>query len=97
VKSRILSDPGLRQDFDACVNLYQDYIEQNRSSTTRDSQISAFQAKTRVWQRKCLGRFLKPDMSVEDRYYKKWGVPQAFRCKEVGPQDQTGIQGTQAG
>ena len=40
VKTRIMSDAALRQDFDACVNLYKDVIKQKSdSSTTHDSTI----------------------------------------------------------
>ena len=61
VKTRIMSDPILRTDFDACVTLYQDYIKQTSKTKTAANTINISELKT--GKRK----FEK----VEDRYYTK--------------------------
>ena len=61
VKTRILSDATLRSDFDACVNLFQDFIKQSASTDIRSAQISEIQTHTQDGQ-SC-------DLSVADRYY----------------------------
>lgn len=62
VKTRIMSDAGLRNDFDACVTLYQDFIKQTvKSKTTPTVGIS--EVKTSAGKRK--------SDAVEDRYYTK--------------------------
>lgn len=70
VKTRIMSDAALRADFQRCVNLFQDFIEQKASHEIRDVTIAAVRAEggghsNDDWKN------VKPDMSVEDRYYKK--------------------------
>ena len=40
IQTRMLSDADLRSDFDACVNLYQDFIKQSSKTETRESNIS---------------------------------------------------------
>lgn len=67
VKTRIMSDATLRSDFNACVNLFQDFIvqQQGQSGTTRDVTISALGTKGGK------DSSIEPDMTVEDRYYKK--------------------------
>ena len=62
VKARITSDTGLRNDFDVCVTLYQDFIKQTvKSKTTPTVGIS--EAKTSAGKRK--------STAVEDRYFTK--------------------------
>jgi hypothetical protein len=61
VKTRIMSDPILRTDFDACVTLYQDYIKQTSKTRTAANTVNISEIKT--GKRK----FEK----VEDRYYTK--------------------------
>ena len=39
VKVQIMASPGLRQDYEGCVNLYQDYIAQH-APTQRDYNVS---------------------------------------------------------
>ena len=68
VKTRILSDTDLRNDFDACVNLFQDFIHQNKSlSTPRDANISAVGTK-RPPEPVDIDES-KADMTIPDRYY----------------------------
>ena len=48
VKTRILSDTNLRNDFDACVNLFQDFIQQKKSlSTPQDAYVAALESTRR--------------------------------------------------
>jgi hypothetical protein len=60
VKARILSDERLRSDFDACVNLYQDFLKQT-NATVKEVTIAMLQMEKKKGT---------PDMSVEDCYYK---------------------------
>ena len=58
VKTQIMASANLRNDFDACVTLYKDYIQQMRSSQTpSEVNISA------------LGTGGAHQAEVEDRYY----------------------------
>ena len=72
VKTRIMSDAVLRSDFDRCVNLFQDFIEQKRGSANveRDVQIAAVKTKHPAKRERDLSN-VAADMTVEDRYYKK--------------------------
>ncbi|KAI2500398.1 hypothetical protein MHU86_14069 [Fragilaria crotonensis] len=62
VKTRIMSDERLRNDFDSCVTLYQDYIRQTSKSKTSATTVNISELKT--------GTKRKAD-HVEDRYYTK--------------------------
>jgi len=62
VKTRIISDATLRNDFDACVTLYQDFIKQTFKSKPT-STVNISQVKTNAGKRK--------SVAVEDRYYTK--------------------------
>ena len=62
VKTRIMSDEKLRNDFDACVTLYQDYIRQTTKSKTS--------ATVNISEVKVSGK-RKAGGAVEDRYYTK--------------------------
>ena len=44
VKTQIMASAALRNDFDACVNLYKDFIEQSDNLGVRDSNISSVQS-----------------------------------------------------
>ena len=80
VKTQIMSDVALRQDFDACVNLYKDFIKQkSASSTTQDSMIAGFKSSGGSGGghrggngggfKGGSGQSTANDMSVEDQYY----------------------------
>ena len=63
VKTRIMSDAALRNDFDACVTLYQDFIKQTvKSKSTPTVGISEIKTSS--------GGKRKSE-AVEDRYYTK--------------------------
>lgn len=73
VKAQIYSSPTLRNDFDACVNLFQDFICQ-APSNVHDINIAAVHSdKKRGGNPVSAEEYsnVKPDMSVEDRYYKR--------------------------
>ena len=59
VKTRIMSDERLRNDFDACVTLYQDYIRQTSKMKTTNATVNISELKT--GKRKA--------NAIEDRYY----------------------------
>jgi hypothetical protein len=71
VKAQILSNADLRNSFDKCVNLFQDFISQTDAYNTREVTIAAFQAKTP--STKVAGKVDTTnndvDMTIEDRYY----------------------------
>ena len=80
VKTRILSDATLRSNFDQCVNLYKDFIEQRSSDkNVRDANVSAFQANS-----KNLSGDVEPDMSVPDRYYKHNEYVKLTQAQKLG-------------
>jgi hypothetical protein len=64
VKTRIMSDASLCNDFDSCVTLYQDFIKQTfKSKLTPTVGISALKPSAAGTKRK--------SEAVEDRYYSK--------------------------
>ena len=85
VKTRIMSDATLRSDFDRCVNLFQDFIEQKRGSANveRDVQIAAVKVKTTPRRDRDLSN-VPADMTVEDRYYKKAEYMQLSEAQKMG-------------
>jgi len=67
VKTQILATAALREDFEACVNLYQDFIKQSAAAerTSTDVTIAAMHSGKED------GGDVEADMSVDDRYYKR--------------------------
>ena len=57
----ILNRCILRNDFSACVNLFQDFIDQDANQETKTVTIAAVRTSD--------DGDVQPDMSVEDRYY----------------------------
>ena len=75
VKTRIMSDTNLRNDFDACVNLFQDFIQQNTNlAAPRDAYIAALESR-RTGNKRNRDPDIdkldesKADMTIPDRYY----------------------------
>ena len=64
IKTQILADMTLRNDFSRCMVLYKDYIKQNKANKNPDLNISA------VWI-ECEGSKdnKRKGVTVEDRYY----------------------------
>ena len=44
VKNQIMASATLRNDFDACVNIYKDFIEQSDDLGVRNANISSVQS-----------------------------------------------------
>ncbi len=84
VKAQILSNPALWSDFDACVNLYKDFIKQKDASSNvsnRKSTVAAF--KTNQDSRSDDGN---ADMTVDDHYYTNKEYATLFAAKKAGLQ-----------
>ena len=64
VKTQILCNAEVRQDFAKCVVLFKDYIMQTKVSQPQELNISSTTTKTEIEQKK-----RKPQGRVEDRYY----------------------------
>ncbi len=80
IKSQILATPALRSDFDASVNLFQDFIKQVPSNK---KEISIAAVGTDRGGEHGSGQ-VKPDMSVEDRYYKRSEYAKLSMAKKLG-------------
>lgn len=79
VKTQIMANDNLRTDFDKCVTLYKDFIQQRGTAGNggpRESRIAKLDSV----------KFddVKPDMSVQDRYYKKEEYKQLTREQKKG-------------
>ena len=77
VKTRIMSDEKLRSDFNACVNLFQDFIEQSGAGQSRDVLIAAVNTDQEELE-------AKADMTVEDRYYNKTEYAKLTSAQKLG-------------
>jgi hypothetical protein len=86
VKSQILSSATLRNDFDACVNLYQDYIAQTEPQGQRDVTIATLTTEKGKGKSKESWDKVQPDMSVEDRFYKPEEYNSLSMAKKKGLQ-----------
>ena len=77
VKTQIMASASLRNDFDACVNLYKEFIEQIDNLGVRDANISSVQsdrngATGKSGSARGSGTNydkIVPNNSVPDRYY----------------------------
>jgi len=69
VKTRILSDSALRNDFDSCVNLYKDYIKQKGAGSENQEREAKVAAQRSSYVRDASGDGTSSDSSVEDHYY----------------------------
>ena len=77
VKTQIMESATLTNDFDACVNLYKDFIEQIDDLGVRDANISSVQSNkngSSSGSGSAIGSGTNydkvvPDNSVPDRYY----------------------------
>ena len=64
VKTQILCNAELRQDFAKYVVLFKDYIMQTKVNKSQEQNISSAATKTETEKKKT-----KPQGRVEDRYY----------------------------
>ena len=77
VKTQIMASATIRNDFDACVNLYKDFIEQSDNLGVRDAKILLVHSKNNGAPSDSGGgggsgtnyKKTVPDNSVPDRYY----------------------------
>jgi hypothetical protein len=87
VKAQILASPTLRTDYKAVVNLYQDYIRQ-MAAQAPDREVTIAAVKTGKGTGKGNGKRdhpdVEPDMSVDDRYYKKSEYNKLSHAKKLG-------------
>ena len=87
VKTQIMADTRLRNDFDACVNLFQDFIKHSNTEP-RQANISALgrdpRGQLKNGNEKSNFDDIEPDMSVEDRYYKKSEYNKLSAAKKKG-------------
>ena len=70
VKTRIMSDASLRCDFEGCINLFKDFIKQQRTGNDaqeREAKVAAAQRTAQFGGHD--GREGNPEQLVEDRYY----------------------------
>ena len=93
VKTRIMSDAALRTDFEACVNLYKDFIKQ--SSALQNPVIGISAATTKKRKAASFEDDLQ-GVEVEDRYYsnkeyKKLSSEQKAKLKSM--RDERGAKG----
>lgn len=84
VKTQIMSNAVLRSDFDACVNLFQDFLTQTANQqTTREVTISAFHAEGGGGGGDGGGE-TEADLTVKDRYYTKAEYDKLTPAEKVG-------------
>jgi hypothetical protein len=81
VKTAIMSNPALRSDFDACVNLYTEFIQQAKDNNAKTIGIAQVSTSGEGDNN---NNNLKPDMSVEDRYYTSTEYKALSRAKKLG-------------
>jgi len=83
VKAQILSHPTLQTDFDACDNLYKDFIKQkvvHSNVQDRESTVAAFKTN----QESKSDDHGDADMTVEDRYYSIKEYSKLSAAKKAG-------------
>ena len=84
VSTQIMANANLREDFDACVNLYQDFIAQKGSKNANDSRrVAALNSERRGGGKGKVDE-TKADMSIEDRYYKVDEYKKLSPAKKLG-------------
>lgn len=74
VKTRILSDAALRNDFDGCVNLFQDFIEQTQDNMTNPIRIASVGSRPTDSK-------IQPDMYYTLSEYNKLSPEKKFALK----------------
>ena len=82
IKGQILATATLRNDFDACVTLFRDYLLQVKADkVTKHATIAAV---TTTDTNREGHDTVTPDMTVEDRYYKIPEYKRLLRAKKLG-------------
>jgi hypothetical protein len=86
IRAQIMSSQKLLHDFDACVNILQDYVRQKEATKTiRHSNVSQIDTKKSTsgsggvdWDS------VEPDMSIEDRFYKPNEYQKLTKAQQKG-------------
>ena len=81
-KGQIWASPALQTNFDDCVTLFQDFINNKKTATTRTSTIASIGTKRKSDDIE--NDDAEPDMSVDDRYYTGKEYAQLSRAKKLG-------------
>ena len=82
IKGQILATATLRNDFDACVTLFRDYLLQIKADkVTKHATIAAVTTNETNHEEHDK---VTPDMAVEDRYYKIPEYKRLSRAKKLG-------------
>ena len=81
-KGQIWASPALQTNFDDCVTLFQDFINNKKTATTRTSTIASIGTKRKSDDIE--NDDAEPDMSVDDRYYTGKEYTQSSRAKKLG-------------
>ena len=82
VKGQIWASPTLQNNFDDCVTLFQDFINNKRTATTRTSTISSIGTKRKSDD--INEDDTEPDMSVDDWYYTGKEYAKLSKAKKLG-------------
>ena len=81
-KGQIWASPALQNSFDDCVTLFQDFINNKRTDTTRTSTIASIGTKRKRDDGE--GTDIEPNMSVDDRYYTDKEYAMLSKAKKLG-------------
>ena len=81
-KGQIWASTALQNNFDDCVTLFQDFINNKRTATTRTSTIALIGTKRKRDDGE--GMDIEPDMSVDDRYYTGKEYAMLSKAKKLG-------------
>ena len=82
-KGQIWASPRLQTHFDECVTLFQDFINNKKTATSRTATIASFGTKCQ-WDNEETDKEIQPDMSVEDHYYTGKEYSQLSKAKKIG-------------
>ena len=82
-KGQVWASPSLQNNFDDCLTLYQDFINNKKTAMTRTSTITSIGTKLKHDVHVEDGD-VEPDMSVDDRYYTGKEYAKLSKAKKSG-------------
>ena len=82
-KGQIWASPRLQTHFDECVTLFQDFINNKKTATSRTATIASFGTKCQ-WDNEEADEEIQPDMSVKDHYYTGKEYSQLSKATKIG-------------